>query len=295
MSESHGGEGESSSSSSDTAESPESAECSSGEQSAESLESKISSSAKETSAPPAKKTSQKKGKRTLDGSVAIICYEDQKNHELTEFYFERKPQDYAIPKYRGKLGLVGGTIETTDKNSLEALVREFREEVADTKAQEILIKHLRAHPRVYTEIKETVNGKTATTYVYAITITAKAEWDIVKNSKLTDDAGPSCVYSRAQVLGLSDDDFAFYMGGAVKNFIKEYGEKCSKSAGTNPAKHLHTAALPAFSAVYDTIHHTLLANLKGTFAKLYTAYDTVRHENIFSTIFFPFANIQFSY
>ena len=58
----------------------------------------------------------KKSTRTLNGAVALIVYEDSETGKV-EFYFEEKPQNYYLEKYRGKLSMVGGAMETTDPNN----------------------------------------------------------------------------------------------------------------------------------------------------------------------------------
>lgn len=175
-------------------------------------------------------TNSRENTRTLNGAVALIVYEDPETGKI-EFYFEEKPQNYYIRKYRGKLSLIGGAIDTTDKDSLEALVREFGEEVETWKARDILQNKARANRKVYQKIIEYVNGKPAITYVYSIRITSREEWNAIKKSGLRDDAGPSRILTLEEILKLGHDDFAFNQWEVIYGFIHEnYISKPKKSA-----------------------------------------------------------------
>lgn len=168
------------------------------------------------------KGSEKISTRTVDGAVAIIAYEDPETGKV-EFYLEQKPQDYAIAKYRGKLSFVGGGMETTDPNSLEALVREISEEVESDEAKAILIGILRSKlPSPYTVLKELVNGKQSSTYIYVIKVASRSQWLRIKNSQLTHDAGPKQILTLEEVLGMGDDDFAFDMRPIILGYIREH-------------------------------------------------------------------------
>lgn len=170
---------------------------------------------------------EKKGECTLDGSVAIIHYENPETGEV-EFYLEEKPTDYYIKKYRKKLSFIGGAIDTTDNGSLEALVRELTEEVGSREARMILIKSLYKSRRIYHKLVEDVDGKEAVTYIYSIKVDSKDEWDKVKNSYLTHDAGPAKVLKMKDILKMGEDSFAFGMCGILQNFIRqEYGKYVS--------------------------------------------------------------------
>jgi len=181
--------------------------------------------AKERSGKPA---AEEKSEKTLDGAVAIIYYDTPDDEP--EFYFEEKPANYAIERFRGKLSFVGGGIETKDKDSLEALVRELEEEVESKEAQGILIAELRRTRNLYEVVEEYVNGKTAKTYVYIIRIDSPKQWNIVKASPLTDDAGPKRVLTLRELLHKGEDDFAFSMGGVIARFVKDFYPDVRKKA-----------------------------------------------------------------
>lgn len=179
--------------------------------------------------------------RTLDGAVALIVYQSPETGEV-EFYFEEKPQDYYIRKYRGKLSLVGGAIDSTDRSSLDALVREFGEEIETWKARDILQTKARLNGKVYHKVLEYVNGEPAVTYVYAIKITSSAEWNAIRKSGLRDDAGASRILTMDEILKLGYDDFAFNQWEVIHRFIQEnYLSRQKKSSQDYRASAVHSA------------------------------------------------------
>ena len=153
---------------------------------------------------------------TKRGAAAIIY-----NKETGEFYFELKPLKYPIKEARGKYALVGGKVEHTDKTSLDALIREIREEVVDKKAQEILIGKLTNLDTYYHTIVEFVSGVKYETDIYKINVDSYKEWNIVRNSSLAE--------GQKQVIAIQDlrnrlGDFAFkYEEALEKLFNEEYG------------------------------------------------------------------------
>ena len=154
--------------------------------------------------------------RDLDGSVAIIHYENQETGEV-EFYLEEKPTDYRIEKYRKKLSFIGGAIDTTDKGSLEALVRELTEEVGSSEARTILINYLYRNGKVFQKIVENFESKEVVTYIYSIKVDSKEEWNKVKSSYLTHDAGSAKVLKLTDALKMREDSFAFGMCSILQN------------------------------------------------------------------------------
>lgn len=157
---------------------------------------------------------------TNKGAAAIIY-----NKETGEFYFELKPSNYPIKEARGKLALVGGKVDTTDASSLDALIREIREEVVDKRAQEILISKLTQLGTHYYTIVEIIDGRRVETDVYRIEVNIN-NWKTVKNSALTE--------GLKQVLNYYEsdhwlNDFAFGYEEPLKKLIDEEFTKRSKS------------------------------------------------------------------
>lgn len=210
---------------------------------------------KETSS---EKNSEQEGKKggTIHGSVAIICYEDPETGKV-EFYLEEKPQDYAIKEYRGKLAFVGGTIESNETN-LEALLREFGEEVQDKNAQSIL-RHivLTKGLSYYDVLRQSVKGEESRTYVYVIKVDSRAEWDAIKNSSLTHDAGPKRVLALEEIVALLESGasaFAFDFDKVLVKFINQfYGAKISD----------YKAKLASSGALKQQVHDEYLQHISG--------------------------------
>jgi len=200
----------------------------------------------------------KKNTRTLNGAVALIVYEDPNTGEV-EFYFEEKPQNYYLKKYRGKLSLVGGAMETTDPSSLEALVRELGEEIESWKARDTLQNKARLNGKVYQQIIEYVNGMQAITYVYVLKIILREEWNTIKKSGLRDDSGPSPVriLTLDEILRMGYDDFAFSQWDVVHRFVQEnYLSKPKKSAQNYVISHSNDHSSPAYHyAIPNAAHY----------------------------------------
>lgn len=158
---------------------------------------------------------------TSNGVVTFIYKRDKKTGEL-EFLFEQKPIDY--PDAGGKLSLVGGYIKRGEK-SLEALVRELREEIKPPAAP-IIIESLSKNS-FYKRVPYEYHGTKGYTDIYAIEITNESRWNAVKSAVFQHDAGFPRVLKQHE---LHVDDFAFGYGKIAKKFADENSSFGKKSA-----------------------------------------------------------------
>ena len=113
-----------------------------------------------------------------------------------------------MSKERWKLRPIGGSVKHKE-SSIETLIREFEEEIENEEAKRILIKSLRENGKYYVTLRDVVGGKLYETDLYLVNVSSKREWEIVKSSRLTDDAGFVRILPFKDVLDKPDEDFAF--------------------------------------------------------------------------------------
>ena len=173
----------------------------------------------------------RKGARTLHGSLAIIYHEDHNTGEV-EFYFEVKRPDYPLPEQRGKFQNVGGAMDTTDNSFLETMVRELWEEPENKEAARILISNLKKSVKSTDDFifmtREYLNGNASDTYFYEINVKDLGEWSVVKSSALEE--GNTIVLTKDEILRMGPDVFAFNNGEVIFQFIhNKYVDKKTPS------------------------------------------------------------------
>lgn len=189
--------------------------------------------------------------RSINGAVAIIYYSDEATGTV-EFLFEQKPANYGegkgkdLENQRGLLSPIGGAIDIVDGRSedgLEALMRELDEEVGEEKAKSIIRNTLDATRDLYDVIPEEVDGEVAFTYVYAIKITSREKWAVVKKAYLADDSGPARVLSGKDVERMKAQDFAFTFGKTVLDLLREINENIKRHYNL-PATEIYRSGNP---------------------------------------------------
>ena len=181
----------------------------------------------------------------VQGSVAFIYHRDKETGAV-EYLFEQKPDDYIPTAQRGKFSLIGGTRESGEE-SLETLIRELEEEFESKAAKSILIRILRNNPVFYVT-KTDVDGKRiAVTDIYEIEVESKKDWEIIKMSKSSDDAGNFMVFSSKTALELDKEYYAFDYGWLIKGFIIENENK-------NPSYSMHNTTENKMNLFKPTIY-----------------------------------------
>ena len=158
---------------------------------------------------------------SVEGALAIIYHENKETGQM-EFYLETKSPSYSFREYQGKNALVGGVIDPTDKSPLEALVREIGEEISDEKAQAILVKAARENSKPsYAVESEDADGLLVRNYVFKLEIVKEEDWEIIRNSKMTNDAGSRTLLTRDDIAKSNNDDWAFNHYSMISSFINE--------------------------------------------------------------------------
>ncbi|MFH1591653.1 MAG: hypothetical protein ABIC95_07055 [archaeon] len=189
--------------------------------------------------------SDEKGTRTIHGAVMIIEYTDPDTGEVT-YVFERKPDDYAIEEFRDWLSLLGGGIDTTDAENLEKVLasddteliigalraaseytirREVSEEVASKSAQSILLKALDEQDSYFRHNKVSIPEGESYTFFYVVKIADKGEFETLKASGFTDDAGDLVPLTKREAASLGPKGYAFDHGDILFDYLSS-----SKSA-----------------------------------------------------------------
>ncbi len=146
---------------------------------------------------------------TLDAAIVIIRND---NGEETEFYMEITPEDYFAKEHAGKIKLVGGMIKKGE-SPLEGLARELEEEMTDKEAAEIITRNA----VFYKKIPGTIFKK-GSVFIYEAVIKNHAEWNTIKKSDLTHDAGSKTIVS---IKDMPNQLYAFDMGKVLNRYIKE--------------------------------------------------------------------------
>ena len=159
---------------------------------------------------------------SVEGALAIIYHENKETGQV-EFYLETKHPNYPRPfeKYQGKKALVGGVIDPTDKNAHSALIRELNEEIQG-KGASILERIARENPKpIYTVESKDDDGLLVRNYVFKLEIVKEEDWEIIRNSKMTNDAGYMTILTLEDIKKSNNDDWAFNHYSMISRFINE--------------------------------------------------------------------------
>lgn len=180
---------------------------------------------------------------TQNGAVAIIYHRDK--GEL-EFLVEEKPLDYYFPKARGKLSLIGGSIQKGE-TSLDALARELSEEIKEPLAS-TLIKSLNTKSSFYQRLTFEYKGTKGYIDIYLIEVEQDSIWNIAGPSFSQQDAGFLRVLKQNE---LRVDDFAFGYGEIVKRFAdynSKFGSKKLPHSLHTGNQYLASSLLPSLDS-----------------------------------------------
>ncbi len=180
----------------------------------------------------------------VEGALAVIYHEDKKSGEL-EFYLETKSPTYSFTKFAGKNALVGGVIDPTDKSPHSALVREINEEIQGDGAK-ILERIARDNPTPYHIEEHDSNGVPVRDYVFKLEIKDDNEWETVKNSSMTNDAGFRTILTRNDIADSNEGDWAFNHYNLISKFINDNQNYRSldDSSRSNFSNYLDSIRLP---------------------------------------------------
>jgi|GEM_PF-5557340 8-oxo-dGTP pyrophosphatase MutT (NUDIX family) len=152
---------------------------------------------------------------TRDGAVGIIYHKDKETGNL-EFLFEEKPFDYPVPEARGRLSFVGGAIKRGE-TSLEALVRELKEEIEEPFAS-IVLESLRTDGNFYQRLPYEYKGTRGYTDIYTMEIKQEDNWNVVRWAAFQHDAGSPKILTHRNMRA---DDFAFGYGEIAQRFASD--------------------------------------------------------------------------
>ena len=164
--------------------------------------------------------SRKEKKKTYQGAVAQIYHINPDGS--AEYLLERNSLDYPYSEAQGKVRHIGGHVDWGE-SPLEALFREFDEEIADPTVRSILKYNLAKSQDLYAIIESPPlpDGHKVHDYVYRLEIKSDAEWEYVKNTKLRD-AGEAVVMSSQQINKTTENDWAFSHGWITKKLMSDY-------------------------------------------------------------------------
>ncbi len=141
------------------------------------------------------------------------------NKKTGEFLLEEKPGDYFYKNERHKLAFIGGKGNIKDHySSFRTLERELGEEVAG-QAGYILKNILKSSGTAIDTRQEIWGGIETTTDLYKLHVKSDKDWSIVRNAKLTHDAGYARILTSDEILSMPNSKFAFDHGPRLKEFI----------------------------------------------------------------------------